>query len=516
MAKKIFRLLICILGLVAAILFVFWFNQSPASKKTVTEEDLLPPVDAVIPEDDRPAVTPDKENSNIGTNPDTDTTPDGSANTDNPDISEKPDPDKEAFDRFMASRMNTQSAGAEGYTQNVYTYTPEGKPVLVAVKLSEYTNSLTPDETQQYRITYRYDKESGQFIGVYRASSVPMLTLYGGLLLATQDRGMEILSWIGEYADSAMGYYPIYQKDAENRAIFEKNGSYYYYDEENGQFVPTEKPDYYGVYFDGAPGSMYTDADLTPFHDPETMKWGYRDRSGEIVIKAQYYRAYSFSENGIAAVQKNKQDGLLFIDTTGKVVLDSHLKYYKYEGATAFNWFRAPETLDESAIGCLTFDHGYMRVTLQTYALINSTEALVTKQALVDADGNQLHLPEDYRLVSYSDGVAVLEKDGRYGYYSYLGKWLNDPLYQYAHAYVGGLGVAIDQNGRYHVFDTEGNEIIPGVFDYVSSVSMGQLLCYRKNEGWMLLTMYQKPKTEDSDNTEDTSTEDIQKDETVS
>ena len=187
--------------------------------------------------------------------------------------------------------------------------------------------------------------------------------------------------------------------------------------------------------------------------------------------------------------------------------MDSHLKYYKYNGHSTYDWYRAPLTLNGDAIGCLRFDHGYMRVTAETYSVSNSTEVLMTKQALVDADGNMLRLPADYNLVAYSDGVAVLEKNGRYGYYSYEGRWLTDPIYKKANSFIGSLGVAEDVNGKYHVFDTEGNEIIPGVFDYISDLSMGKMLCYKEGEGWILLTLYQKQVQsdgiEDTENTEE-------------
>lgn len=522
MIKKIFYQILCLAALAGAILAVFWFNASSASRKTVTVEDDFDYVED--PDNQGGTVSPDTPVPDLpdhGTVDGDGSRPDGSL----PDGSEasKPDPEKEAYDRYIASLYLSSTATEAGYTLPVYSYGADTVPVL-SVKLSDYTDSLTPLLTNQYRIVYRYDKETGVFEGVYNTKKVPMLSLYGGLLLAYDQGKTEILSWIGEYACSALGYYPIYQKDSENRALFQKDGLYYYYDEENGGFVLTEKPDFYGIYFDSVPGYGNPNAALTPFYDYEAGKWGYKNRDGEIVIPAQYLRAYPFGDNGIAAVQSKKLDGLLFIDEKGKVILDSHLKYYKYEGANAFNWYRAPELLDENAIGCLYFDHGYMRVTLETYALINSAERLKQEQALVDVDGNVLHLPTDYKLVSYSNGIAVLEKDGRYGYYSYTGRWITDPLYSEASPFVGGLGTAKDTNGKYHVFDTEGNEVIPGVFDYVSSLSMGKLLCYKENEGWMLLTLYAKqPPAEDTENgeekeeTEDTEdTEDTKEDDTLS
>ena len=51
----------------------------------------------------------------------------------------------------------------------------------------------------------------------------------------------------------------------------------------------------------------------------EKDKFGYADEAGNMVIKAQYKKAYPFGEDGRAKVQKGDKWG--YIDKTGKPVI---------------------------------------------------------------------------------------------------------------------------------------------------------------------------------------------------
>ena len=55
-----------------------------------------------------------------------------------------------------------------------------------------------------------------------------------------------------------------------------------------------------------------------------TMKWGYVDKTGKLVIPAQYESVSPFSE-GLAAI--NNCDEAFFIDKTGKKVVVGNFKY---------------------------------------------------------------------------------------------------------------------------------------------------------------------------------------------
>ena len=497
MKEKLMHI-VCVLLLFTAALAVFWFNGSSASRKTVSE-------DSDIPNE----YVPDPEAGNtVGNTPSAppSTTPQNPVTTPDVPIDPPTDPEKEAFDAFLSGLDTTTSAINKGYTMPQYSYSEDTIPVFDA-KLGGLAGTLTPVKVEGVRTNYRFVSGLSELVATDSSVKMPCLMLYGGLLIGHCEGKQYILDPIlGEVACNITGYALAYTKDAENRALFTKDGGYYYFDELLGTMQLTSVPLGRGLYFDYTPDYAINDGELTLYMDEETGMWGYLNAEGKVAIKAQYYRAFAFSENGVAVVQKNKLDGLLFIDTAGKVVLDTHLRYYTYNGNLAYDWYRAPEDLTEKSVGMLYFDHGYMRVIAETYSLSNSTEVLWSREMIVDVTGTPLSMPSDYNVVAYSDGVVLLEKNGKYGYYSHKGYWITAPMYTSAEAFAGGLGVCVDVSGKYHAFDTEGNEIIPGVFDYISPLSMGKMLGYKKEEGWMLFSLYAMAKNTE-DTKEDTVTE---------
>lgn len=52
----------------------------------------------------------------------------------------------------------------------------------------------------------------------------------------------------------------------------------------------------------------------------ENEKFGYKDKDGNVVIKAQFFEAADFSE-GLACVKKGKTSPWAYIDTTGRVII---------------------------------------------------------------------------------------------------------------------------------------------------------------------------------------------------
>lgn len=61
----------------------------------------------------------------------------------------------------------------------------------------------------------------------------------------------------------------------------------------------------------------------SPFEDPVTHLWGYRDPNGFVVIKPRFTVARDFSVQGLAAVAD--QSGWKFIDRKGKVLIKPYL-----------------------------------------------------------------------------------------------------------------------------------------------------------------------------------------------
>lgn len=62
-----------------------------------------------------------------------------------------------------------------------------------------------------------------------------------------------------------------------------------------------------------------TARDLAPYEDSASGRWGFRDRSGKVVLAPRYQAAQPFAASGLAAVADDS--GWQLIDASGKVVL---------------------------------------------------------------------------------------------------------------------------------------------------------------------------------------------------
>jgi hypothetical protein len=70
-------------------------------------------------------------------------------------------------------------------------------------------------------------------------------------------------------------------------------------------------------------GTAFAAEVLSPFEDPGTQLWGYRNPRGAVVIAPRFSVAQDFSERGIAAVAD--ESGWKFIDRKGRVLIRPYL-----------------------------------------------------------------------------------------------------------------------------------------------------------------------------------------------
>ena len=184
-------------------------------------------------------------------------------------------------------------------------------------------------------------------------------------------------------------------------------------------------------------------------------KYGYIDKSGKDVIARQYDWADRFSE-GMAAVKKDGKWG--YIDTVGNEVIP-----YRYEGAHYFSEGLAmiekkneeldPEEerkkaankvrdykiayIDRTGYEEIPFGYGYD--CIQTY----------THRGTGDYIG------------AFKEGLALVQKNGKYGYIDKTGKEVIPLQYDdWGGNFSEGLAVAA-KNKRYGYIDKSGKEVIP-------------------------------------------------------
>ena len=204
-----------------------------------------------------------------------------------------------------------------------------------------------------------------------------------------------------------------------------------------------------------------------------------------------YAHAYAFSE-GYACVVDD-YGVLKVINTSGRVT--ARLRYeYRTDAAHGYTYmvrtYYQPFYQDIYSLGYYYFDHGLMRVRVLEHELnegdvVNYITA--DYDILIDPYGNEFELPAGYRLVSYSEGILLLERDGRYGYYHRDGYWVAQPVYTYAMPFVEGIGILGDADGPRGAIDAAGNVIIPFDYEEITTPSSGVIACYSESDGWLLL-----------------------------
>ena len=182
-------------------------------------------------------------------------------------------------------------------------------------------------------------------------------------------------------------------------------------------------------------------------------KRGYLNRfTGEVILPAIYSRAWVFSE-GLAAVEKDNK--LVFIDHSGKVVIDNELDVHFNEPHYAFH-------------------DGYCVVK----------NAVDGKSGLIDREGNWALQPE-YDEITHNNKFWKVEKDDLHGLFSeHL-----DTLYAVENpnlfVYDDYIEVRFPDHTAKH-FDYEGNVLVDFVVDAVENMNYPttELLNEKNEDNW--------------------------------
>ncbi len=248
-------------------------------------------------------------------------------------------------------------------------------------------------------------------------------------------------------------------RDAEGRVLFYGNNKYSYL--QNGVLTDAV---YDPMNFDkGVEGYKYP-AYLSGGNSEYTVfgsAAGYglrRNADGETVIEPKYADVYAPSEGYSIAVTN---DGSMHVYTTdGKIVSDG---------------YRVPVG-NGNMIGYFFVDNGLFRACTAD-----------GREVLVNTSGAEVSIPSDYGIVSYSDGVLLVKgADGNFGYFTSGGKWLGAPYYENAKPFYEGLAV-VCRDGLYGMINTDGDLVIPCVFDSLSDCQDGVIVGFTQKNGYCVL-----------------------------
>lgn len=301
------------------------------------------------------------------------------------------------------------------------------------------------------------------------AHQKPALEVHGGFLVRNNEDGTRtLLSDDGRVLLETMpdtltltGHW-----DEAARAVFLSDGAYVCYDEESAAFVPAAYQPALSAII-GVDLSVYydrPDGDIALYYDGARYGYYYQSTGEPCYMYYHTGQSYQFRE-GYGAL--GTSDGIMIVNRAATAFF------------TNFGAYLPPEGSGRELLGFYQFDRGLMRV--RTLAADGTVQNLVITQA-----GTLFSLPADYRAVAYSDGVFLMEKEGRYGFFDYTGRWIAQPVYAAASAFCEGLAVVEDAQGKKGVIDTAGSFVVPLEFDEIAPVS-GGILALCRDLKWVVL-----------------------------
>jgi len=198
-------------------------------------------------------------------------------------------------------------------------------------------------------------------------------------------------------------------------------------------------------------------------------KWGFIDRSGKVVVPIIYDKVCNFSE-GLAAVVENGKLG--FVDITGKVVIPPTYNYGMYEeyyfcndlAVVSTGGFDSPgfSVIDRTGNPAFDFKYDYGRLTGYSEGM------------LAVGVGGDWGFGGSYYLARSYNG-------GKYGFIDTDGNEIIAPIYDYVDDFHEGIAV-VCKDGKLGAIDKEGNVVVPIIYANVSHSSEG-LLCVCNDDG---------------------------------
>ena len=263
-------------------------------------------------------------------------------------------------------------------------------------------------------------------------------------------------------------------RDKHDHPVFMQDNKYLYFNEAARAFQPSSydpSKDDRGLVYDYPSYFGKSDTDhIVKVYTDGTVGYAYASNPIKLIASG-YQKAYAPHEGFVLLAGKN---GRLSIRSVEKLHVPLFTSYSLY----------LPATNGAESMGYFYFDSGLMRCRLK---VIHNNKTTSDEEIILTDKGAIFFLPAGYTVLSYSDGVFLLEKDGLYGYYSHTGNWITAPVYTYAKPFHEGLAVCGYRNGKKCVIDTDGTFQIPFYFDEITSCSGGILCGYAHDTGWSVL-----------------------------
>lgn len=229
--------------------------------------------------------------------------------------------------------------------------------------------------------------------------------------------------------------------------------------------------------------------------ETETL-FGYEVRNAEGYVtgrlsEIKFSTAFPFMQNRAAVTTDKDRGSIYFITENGyrafanvQTILNEHNRYVT-------EYLLPPLTHGLESMGSFYYDDGLVMVRRQVidywnYEMRGLTRVVNEKNCLLRLDGTEYTLPAGFELESYSDSMAILSKNGKYGVFDVAGEWIAQPIYASATPFISGLSVLTLPDGRCGMIDKQGNIVLPFTYDSISTISGNLIATYRTENGWAM------------------------------
>ncbi len=324
---------------------------------------------------------------------------------------------------------------------------------------------------------------------------LPSLNLYMGYIIEDTDSGFVVRDRLGNKLFKTEEMPAVANtRDADGMPLFiNSEGEYLYI--KDGRFVASsynDETDSRGLYFDYSTsfGISHSDIEKVSREGRDGVRYAYA-LDGEEITGYAYEKAFGFFEGYACA--KNADGGYSVIDEGGNQRASSNKYYMNSDMRRVRMAYLDPSDPGIYSLGYYYFDDGLVRVRQVDTDFENGLVTL-DRDLLIYPDGTEFELPGGFELVSYSEGILLLrsESTGLYGMFSNEGKWIAQPVFDYACPFVCGIAVLGFDGGYAGAIDKDGNVVIDFVYENISCPSGGSVLAYRADMGWTLLCIVQQ------------------------
>ncbi len=195
-------------------------------------------------------------------------------------------------------------------------------------------------------------------------------------------------------------------------------------------------------------------------------KWGYVDKNGFVVIPPLFNDAYSFYD-GLAKVLVGKKYG--YIDTSGNYVVLPKFDYAdNFSDNVAQASFEFKDTTYINKTGKTIFraknDFIYNYSEGVAPMLVNN------KYGYIDKKGKTYIAPQFEEVRSFHDGLAFVKRNGKWGLINLKSRYIISPVFEAVREFNNELA-AVKINNKWGFINKSGNFVIEPVYNAVRDFS---------------------------------------------